>query len=222
MKNNASSIGLGIALVCLAVSAAAFYLAFRQPQAANTAPQIPTNRCDPSKPSISRSAPEIRGIARVDRWRVFEQKKLFHFSRPEIIETARVPDGKALRMKIEGAGTFNFDTGVSMLNQRQILQGEMIYGEVWLRGAVPEGTRLPLPIQIELVLQENNPPNFRRLNKQIVTLTPKFERYRIIARSTGLYCPEELNFALHLATGKQIVDIGPAEIKVGFGKIFVP
>jgi hypothetical protein len=205
-----------VAACCAAISGLAFYAASRQPKPAPVAKQrIGQRTCQPQMPRIARYPTSIRGSTKVRTWVVFDQRSTF--SDPKLVDIAasEVPGGRAGSIKIEQRENMPHDIGVSMRNQRTIAKGETLIAEVWLRGK-PASTNQG-PVIIEARIQEDG-DGFRGLIDAPITLTPEFAKYEIRATPNRDYCPTDLNFALHLATGAQTIDIGPGTLKVSSDK----
>jgi hypothetical protein len=199
--------------VCLAtVSVAAFGAAHYQPHRQARAPQADQrDACLPAARGIAKYPSAIRGSTKVGPWRAFDQRILSDVAKLRPIDAPGIPGGRADTIMIERREDLAHVIGVSMKNQRSIPKGDTIVAEVWLRGKperVAQGT-----VVIDARLQEDR-NGFRGLRETRLVLTSSFAKYEIRGRADQLFCPGNLNFALHLATGAQTIDIGPATIKI--------
>jgi hypothetical protein len=201
-----------VALGCAAISGLAFFAASQQSKPVPVAQDKGNLRgCLPNLPGIARYPTAIRGTTKLGGWLVFDQRSLFSDPKLNDIEATDVPGGKAGAIQITRREAMAHDIGTSMRNQRAVLKGEIVIAEVWLR-ARPTDVR-QVPIVIEARIQEDG-DGFQGLANAEITLTPKFTKYEMSATALRNYCPKDLNFALHLATGAQTVDVGPATLKV--------
>jgi hypothetical protein len=135
-------------------------------------------------------------------WRIFDQRSIFFAVRSKSVEAQGIPGGRALEVKIDRKEPYAYDIGVSMLNQRPIVRGSVVEARVWLR--TTSGPRTTIVARLQ-----NNELGFRRLAETPLTLTSQFREYVLTTQAYKDYCPGTFNFALHLATGEQIVEIGP-------------
>lgn len=211
-KSHKGSQGLMIAAGCCAlVSALAFWSASLQPKSPS---QLLTqsNACSAELPRIAKYPSSIRGTTKVAKWYFFDQRASLGAANLINIDAPDIPDGTAQSITIEAAERHAYDIGVSMKNQRKIESGETVTAEVWLRARPLAGQTLPIKIEAKLQQEEEN--GFRFLNTTQFSLTNQFAKYALTVPLSQAYCLGDLNFALHLATGSQIIDIGPGTLKV--------
>jgi hypothetical protein len=199
--------------VCFAcVSVAAFVAAHYQPhRQARSLPDYQHEVCLPAARGIAKYPSAIRGSTKVGPWRGFDQRTLSNGAKLRPIDAPGIPGGRADTIMIERREALAHIIGVSMKNQRSITKGDNIVAEVWLR-AKPTSLAQDAVV-IDARLQEDG-NGFRGLRETSLALTSSFAKYEVRARAGKLFCPGDLNFALHLATGAQTIDIGPATIKV--------
>jgi hypothetical protein len=169
--------------------------------------------CDRSRAGIDgASATGLRGATLVEPWQPFLQD-IFGFShKVRKIETVDVPAGQALEVSISKRGRQPYDFGLSMLNVAPIRDGDYLEARVWLRAKQPNAQGDPISIVARL--QDNEAPGYKRVSEQTLVLTNVFKEYVVPGRAVRAYCSGELNFALHLATAKQVLEVGPATIFV--------
>jgi hypothetical protein len=201
-----------IAVGFASVSVAALVAAHYQPHRQARAPQDDQrDACLPAARGIAKYPSAIRGSTKVGPWRAFDQRILSNGAKLRPIDAPGIPGSRADTIMIERREDLAHVIGVSMKNQRSILKGDNIVAEVWLR-AKPEGVAQGAVV-IDARLQEDG-NGFRGLRETPLVLTSSFAKYEIRAHADKLFCPGNLNFALHLATGAQTIDIGPATIKI--------
>lgn len=203
---------MAIALGCAIISGLSFYTASRQPkQPIEKSQNNKTDGCVAPIPAIARYPSSIRGTTKVNRWLVFDQTLSLNEPKLAPMDAPEIPGGTAGSLTIDGPRNRSYDIGVSMKNQRVVRAGETVTAEVWLRGKATTANAGPVSIQIRLQDQRNG---FRVLKDAQLVLSPKFTKYELSMPTAAAFCPGDLNFALHLATGAQILDIGPGTLKV--------
>jgi hypothetical protein len=201
-------IAVSFASVSVAAFVAAHYQAHRQTRSPH---DYQRDACLPAARGIAKYPSAIRGSTKVGPWRAFDQRTLSNGAKLNPVDAPGIPSGRADTILIERREALAHIIGVSMKNQRSITKGDNIVAEVWLR-AKPNGLAQDAVV-IDARLQEDG-NGFRGLRETSLVLTSSFAKYEVRARAGKLFCPGDLNFALHLATGAQTIDIGPATIKV--------
>jgi hypothetical protein len=207
-----ASKGLVLSLILAIISLTCFYIAAQTNHPiVKVVPADQRDDCDAPDPSIAKFDAEIRGSTQAEPWVIFDQTKPLKFAKRTEKTTNFVPGGKVISMRIATAGQNPHDIGMSMLNQRKIEKETWVKAEVWLRAEALPGNKAPIIIEAKL---QDNEDGFRTLVLQKLNLTTSYLPYLVTARTTRAYCPNDLNFAIHLATGAQIVDVGPATLTV--------
>lgn len=167
-------------------------------------------QCRAPDPTIASAPADLRGSTLIRPWQPFDKfghNILAEMRTEEKVAADVVPGGQAIRIAIKRAGRNPYDFGVSLLNARQIRRDETIIAKVWLRATSTENPSKPAVIFAKL---QDNASGFRRLKEEPLTLTSRFQLYEIRSPIFKDYCPNDLNFALHLATGRQTIEVGPA------------
>ena len=205
-KDRIAILGVLSALALGAVSVVSFYVSSISVEIVPKADPIKdVETCRSQSVGIANKPAVLRGSTEVEHWRTFDQRFTFIPLKPKQISAPEIPGNRALSFKIEHGERNAYDIGISMVNQRKIVRGKTIQAEVWLRGESIETTSRPVVVFGKI---QDNDDGFRRLNEEAFTPTAAFARYRMSAKAVRDYCPGALNFALHLATGPQTIDVG--------------
>jgi hypothetical protein len=215
---------LTIAAACAALSVLALLAASHQPRAVR--PYKPDYKeearrdrdraeryrlCDSDLEEINGYPSTIRAATTARGWLLFDQRREKRTVGLTLIQAPDAPGGRAETIAIERREPEPNIIGVSMVNLRQIEPEKTVIVDVWLRAQAGKGRTDP--VVVEGRIQEND-SRFRNLKTAQFRLTPKFTKYELSAVTDATFCPEQLNFALHLATGPQTIDIGPATLRV--------
>jgi hypothetical protein len=204
---------IGIAIACAWIAGAIALTLLWKPKAPykDTTAEV-AQICRPDTGVLAKLPPSIRASTQVVPWGLFKQRFTDIFAKEETISAQSVPGGKALRLAIPKKGELPQNIGVSMLNDRPIKKGEVIEARVWLRSLNVRATN-QTPVSVEIRFQ-NNDPGFARFFNRRFLVTNTFREYSFSAAAPKDYCVEQFNVALHLATGKHQIDIGPGQIVV--------
>ena len=132
------------------------------------------------------------------------------------IDDPKVPGGNALRVTVTGKGANPWDAGlVSPVNQA-VKAGDELVLAFWAKVVSAENgaTSVTLPSN---GLGLSSPP-WTNLFNGAVTIGPEWKLYEVRGRADKDFAPGALNASVHLATGKQVIDIGPLYVaKAGGG-----
>jgi hypothetical protein len=201
------------AIACAWIGGAVALMVLWKPTAPNgdTKPKV-AEICRPDTGILASQPPSIRASTQIMPWGFFTQRLRDVFVDTKTISGQPVPGGKALRLNIPGEGDLPQNIGLSMLNDRPIKQGETIEARVWLKSDDARSDNQE-PVSVEIRIQ-NNEPGFARLFNRRFQVSDTYREYGFIAVAPKDYCVEQFNVALHLATGKHQIDIGPGQIVV--------
>jgi hypothetical protein len=201
-----------LAVVCGCVSVGAFVAASFQPKKIVLPhPNEKQLACRPAPRAIVSYPSAVRGTTKVTPWNVFDQRTRMGFGKSTPIDAPGIPGGNAETIIIERREALSHVIGASILNQRSIDKDDQIVAQVWLRAKPSDNAKRPIVIDAR---PQENEIGYRGLSQTSWRLRSSFAKYEIRARADKLFCPDDLNFALHLATGAQSIDIGPATIKI--------
>ncbi len=114
---------------------------------------------------------------------------------------------KALRIKVPGKGANNWDISVGTAVQKPIKAGDELLLTFWARLEEGEGgaTSTQLPFNAVQLSKDPYTPVFFGP----ATITSEWKMHEVKGRADRDYAAGELGITLHLATAKQVVDIGP-------------
>lgn len=118
-----------------------------------------------------------------------------------------VQGGHALRVPVSGRSEQPWTVGVAVPINREVHAGDQLVLAFWMR--LQEGedgaTSVTLPNnQVQL-----SAAPYTRLFGGPVTIGPQWQIHEIRGRADRDYAANSLNVAFHLATGRQVIDIGP-------------
>ncbi|HEU0100366.1 MAG TPA: hypothetical protein VFQ67_16525 [Allosphingosinicella sp.] len=118
-----------------------------------------------------------------------------------------VQGGKALRIEVPGKSEKAWAVALSNPINKPVKMGDNIVLAFWARLAKGENgaTSATLPYNAVQLAEAPYTPLF----KDGVTIAPEWKMYEIRGRADRDYSAGSLNVTLHLATGRQTVDIGP-------------
>lgn len=126
---------------------------------------------------------------------------------PRVVRDRSVQFGKALRLPIKRAEAEDWQLGLTIPVLRPIAAGDRIVVAFWARARGTEGAA---PGRIARVQVEQSSPPHRALFAEPVTIDPEWRMYRVAGVADADYAPQQLQVAMHLATGRQVVELGPA------------
>lgn len=133
-----------------------------------------------------------------------------------VVDAPAVPGGKALRVSVAAKGANPWDAGVVSKITGPVSRGDELVYVVYLRLESGENgaTSAELPAN---TVSTASPP-YTALFGGPTTITPKWKMIRARWVADKDYAPGTLQAGLQLATGKQVVDVGPVYVsKVGTG-----
>ena len=182
----------------------------------NLGPFIPrTSSCEAHRDVLGSAGASVRASTETVPWKVFNQQSSLLPLSIRAISAENVPGGDALRFTIPRAGRESYDIGISMLNARPVKAGDVVQARIWLKSNDAPGSLSTsgVPVLVDVRIQ-NNEPGFRRFFDARVSVTNVFQEYGFTAIAPKDYCSDELNVAVHLATGRHTIDVGPGSINV--------
>jgi hypothetical protein len=125
--------------------------------------------------------------------------------KPRIRKDAAVQGGQALRVVIPGKGANPYAVGLLAPVRKAIKKGDRLVLAFWARFDKAEGPTVNIG---NASVQLATAPYTAFFGKP-VDIGPEWKLYSIEGVSDRDYAPGEVTISLHLATGKQVVDIGP-------------
>lgn len=120
---------------------------------------------------------------------------------------AGVQGGKALRIKIAGKMDNAWAVAAANPVQKAVKAGDRIVIAFWARLAEGEGgaTSATLPYTALQLASAPYTPVF----SAPVTVASEWKLHEVKGKADRDYAPGDLNVSIHLATAKQVVDLGP-------------
>ena len=120
---------------------------------------------------------------------------------------ASVQFGKALRVPVPGRGEHAYAVAVAVPIVRAVQAGDNLVLAFWARLERGEDGATSAVLPYNAVQLASAP--YTALFTGPATIGPEWQMHEIRGRADRDYAAGELNVALHLATGRQTVDIGP-------------
>jgi hypothetical protein len=124
-----------------------------------------------------------------------------------VLKEPAVQGGKALRVVVPGKSEKAWAVALSNPIDKPVKAGDNLVLAFWARLEKGENgaTSASLPYNAVQLAEAPYTPLF----KDSVTIAPEWKMYEIRGRADRDYSAGSLNVAIHLATGRQTVDIGP-------------
>jgi len=118
-----------------------------------------------------------------------------------------VQGGKALRVQVPGRSAQTWDTAVAVPINRAVHAGDQLILAFWARLEQGENGATTATLPYNSVQLAAAP--YTALFSGPVTVTPQWQMFEIHGQATRDYTADALNVSIHLATGRQTIDIGP-------------
>jgi hypothetical protein len=118
-----------------------------------------------------------------------------------------VQGGKALRVQVPARSAQTWDTAVSVPINRAVHAGDHLVLAFWAR--LEQGDNGATSASLPYNSVQLSAAPYTAVFSGPVTLTPTWQMFSIEGQANRDYAADSLNVSLHLATGHQIVDIGP-------------
>jgi hypothetical protein len=124
---------------------------------------------------------------------------------PKPRSDSTVQGGKALRLTIPGAGQSPYAIGLSDPILKPVKKGDKLVLAFWARFEKAEGPSVKIA---SVSIQLASAP-YTGLFGQPVDIGPEWKMYTVEGVADRDYAAGEINVSMHLATGKQVIDLGP-------------
>ncbi|HEX8667972.1 MAG TPA: hypothetical protein VF727_06325 [Allosphingosinicella sp.] len=183
LKGNAIAAALVLAMGCIAAAAGAASAAAQEAGADDLANKI-VNVPPPS-------AHTVNGLK----------------AKPGVRRDEAVQGGKALRINVPGKSENPWTVSLSNPIEKPIKAGDSLVLAFWARLEKGEGGAATASIPYAGIQLASAP--YTALLTQGVTIGPEWKLHEVHGKADRDYKPGEVNVSLHLATGKQTIDIGP-------------
>ena len=125
--------------------------------------------------------------------------------KPRVRKDADVQGGLALRVDVPGKGATPYAIGLSAPIGKPIRKGDKLVLAFWARFEKAEGPSVTIA---NAAVQLAAAPYTAFMGKS-VDIGPEWKLYSIEGAADRDYAAGEAGIAMHLATGKQVIDLGP-------------
>lgn len=125
--------------------------------------------------------------------------------KPKPRKDAGVQGGQALRVVVPAKGANPFAVGLSVPVKKAVKKGDKLLLAFWARFDKAEGPSVTLA---NVSVQLSSAP-YTGFFGQSVEIGPAWKMYSVEGTADRDYAAGQLAIAMHLATGKQVIDLGP-------------
>jgi hypothetical protein len=125
----------------------------------------------------------------------------------QVRNDASVQGGKALRVQVPGLSDQVWTTAVSVPINRAVHAGDHLVLAFWARLEQGDNGAATANLPYNAVQLSSAP--YSAVFSGPVTVTPQWQMFEIRGQANRDYPADALNVAMHLATGRQTIDIGP-------------
>ncbi len=125
----------------------------------------------------------------------------------QVRDDAGVQGGKALRVEVPRRSHHAWDTAVAVPINRPVHAGDNLVLAFWAR--LEQGDNGAATASLPYNSVQLSAAPYTALFSGGVTVTPQWQMFEIDGRAAQDYAAGALNVSLHLATGHQVVDLGP-------------
>ena len=124
---------------------------------------------------------------------------------PKVRKDAAVQGGQALRVAVPGKSDTPFSIGLSTPVKKAVKKGDRLVLAFWARFDKAEGASAKIAnVSVQLAA-----PPYSSFFAKDVDIGPEWKMYSVEGVADRDYAAGELAIAMHLATGKQVIDLGP-------------
>ncbi|MDB5691404.1 MAG: hypothetical protein JWO81_467 [Alphaproteobacteria bacterium] len=127
--------------------------------------------------------------------------------KPAVRNDAAVQGGKAVRVEVPGKGEHPWSVFASNPIDKPVKAGDNLVLAFWARLEKGENGATSTTLPSNAVQMSSEP--YTALFSQPVTLGPEWKMYEVKGKADRAYAGGTLNVSLHLATAKQVIDLGP-------------
>jgi len=128
-------------------------------------------------------------------------------ARSQVRNDGNVQGGKALRVEVPGRSEQAWTTAVSVPINRAIHAGDNLVLAFWAR--LEQGDNGAVSASLPYNAVQLSAAPYTALFSGGVTVTPTWQMFEVTGTANRDYAADSLNVAIHLATGRQTIDIGP-------------
>lgn len=128
-------------------------------------------------------------------------------AKAKLRDDAKVQGGKALRIQVAGKGANAWDSFVSSPIVKPVKAGDQLVLAFWARLEKGDAGAAKATLPYNGVQRSSAP--WTPLFNEPVEVTSEWKLHQVKGKADKEYAPGELNVTIHLATGRQTVDVGP-------------
>lgn len=127
--------------------------------------------------------------------------------KPNLRNDPAVQYGKALRVDVPGKGEHPWSIAASNPIDKPVKAGDKIELAFWARLEKGENGATSATLPFAAIQMTHDP--YTPVFSGPVTIGPEWKMVELKGKADHNYAAGQLNVSIHLATGKQIVDLGP-------------
>ena len=127
--------------------------------------------------------------------------------KPNLRNDPAVQYGKAVRVDVPGKGEHPWSIAASNAIDKPVKAGDNLLLAFWARLEKGENGATTATLPYNAVQMSHDP--YTALFSGPATIGPEWKMVEIKGKADRAYAGGQLNVSIHLATGKQIVDLGP-------------
>jgi hypothetical protein len=128
-------------------------------------------------------------------------------SKPKVRNDEAVQGGKALRIQVPGKSERTWEVSVNDEINKPVKAGDQLVMAFWARLVEGENGATTAELPYNAVQLSKDP--YTTVINGPATIGPEWKLHEVKGRADKDYAAGELNATLHLATGKQTIDLGP-------------
>lgn len=128
-------------------------------------------------------------------------------ARAQVRADPGVQFGRALRVPVPGRNAQAWTVSVAVPINRAVASGDRLLLAFWAR--LEEGENGAATAELPYNAVQLAAAPYTALFNGPATVTPRWQLFQIRGRADRAYAAGDLNVSLHLATGRQTIDIGP-------------
>ena len=121
------------------------------------------------------------------------------------IKDSTVQGGMASEVNVPHTGGNNWDASAQVNITRKVIKGDKIVAAVWLKSKTDTGAAATLHMRLQV-----NAAPYSAYGEQDVTVGSDWKLYSLEAKADQDYSANTSVLVIHLNTGKQTIDLGPA------------
>jgi len=124
----------------------------------------------------------------------------------ELFKDPTVQGGAAERMTISGKGANAWDWGAHVAVVKPLKQGDVLLLAFWAKAETPPAGSTAIDVNTNV---QNDGAPYTSLGSAMLHIGPQWKMYFAVATADKDYKAKEVGVQLQLATGDQVIDLGP-------------